>query len=147
VGGVAALCHRKLLLIAEAEEAAEREPQYAPTDASRTAQDVHLARLSACLKSPQSNHRPERPAFESDTGRSALAPGTAESAPEPSSSRARRPTVFVGSCRSLALRVPEMCQKRTCGANHSGFATIVRKIRVPAAGHRLNLLQVIAATK
>jgi hypothetical protein len=50
-----ALYHRKLLLIAEAQEAAERERQYAPTDASRTAQDVHLARLSACLKSP---HRP-----------------------------------------------------------------------------------------
>jgi hypothetical protein len=48
-----ALYHRKLLLIAEAEEAAEREPQYAPTDASRTAQDVHLACLSACLKSPR----------------------------------------------------------------------------------------------
>ena len=46
-----ALYHRKLLLIAEAEEAAERERQYPPTDASRTAQDVHLARLSACLKS------------------------------------------------------------------------------------------------
>ena len=48
-----ALYHRKLLLIAEAEEAAERERQYPPTDASRTAQDVHLARLSACPKGPR----------------------------------------------------------------------------------------------
>ena len=42
-----ALYHGKLLLIAKAAETAERGPQYAPTDASRTAQDAHLARLKA----------------------------------------------------------------------------------------------------
>jgi hypothetical protein len=33
-------------------------------------------------------------------------------APEPSSSRARRPTVFVGSCRSLARFGYQRCAKR-----------------------------------
>jgi len=42
-----ALYHGKLLLIAKAAETAEREPQYAPTDASRTAQGAHSTRLSA----------------------------------------------------------------------------------------------------
>jgi hypothetical protein len=97
-----ALYHHKLLLIARAAATAEREPQYAPTDASRTAQDAHLARLSACLKSPRRPiTRPERPAFESDTGRSALAPGTAESAPKRSFSTS--PTIGLGwveCCRS-----------------------------------------------
>jgi hypothetical protein len=40
-----ALFHGKLLLIATAAETAEREPQYPPTDASRTVQYAHLARL------------------------------------------------------------------------------------------------------
>jgi hypothetical protein len=48
--------------------------------------------------------------------------GMSTDVPEPSSSRARHPTVFVGSCRPLALWVPEVCHKRTCRANHSGEA-------------------------
>ncbi len=42
-----ALYHRKLLLIAQAAEAAERGPKYAPTAESRAAQAAHLARLKA----------------------------------------------------------------------------------------------------
>ena len=47
-----ALYHGKLLLIARAAETAEREPQYGPTDGSRTAQDAHLARLRAVERYP-----------------------------------------------------------------------------------------------
>jgi hypothetical protein len=47
-----ALYHGKLLLIARAAETAEREPQYAPTGETRTAQDAHLARLRAAERYP-----------------------------------------------------------------------------------------------
>ena len=47
-----ALYHGKLLLIATAAETAERELQYAPTDASRSAQGVHVARLRAAERHP-----------------------------------------------------------------------------------------------
>jgi hypothetical protein len=46
------------------------------------------------------------------TGRSLQATATGRNAPEPSSSRARRPTVFVGSCRSLARFGCQRCAKR-----------------------------------
>jgi hypothetical protein len=47
-----ALYHRELLLIARAAETAERGPQYAPTDASSTAQAAHLAALKAVERYP-----------------------------------------------------------------------------------------------
>ena len=47
-----ALYHGKLLLIARAAETAERGPQYAPTDASSTAQAAHLAALKAVERYP-----------------------------------------------------------------------------------------------
>jgi tetratricopeptide (TPR) repeat protein len=47
-----ALYHRKLLLIAEAADKAERGAGYAPTDASRAAQAAHLARLKAVGRHP-----------------------------------------------------------------------------------------------
>ena len=47
-----ALYHGKLLLIERAAETAERGPKYCPTDASRTAQDAHLARLRAAERHP-----------------------------------------------------------------------------------------------
>jgi hypothetical protein len=46
------------------------------------------------------------------TGRSLQATATGRNAPEPSSSRVRRPTVFVGSCRSLARFGCQRCAKR-----------------------------------
>jgi hypothetical protein len=47
-----ALYHGKLLLIANAPDTSEREPQYAPTDDSRTSQDAHLARLRVVQRYP-----------------------------------------------------------------------------------------------
>jgi hypothetical protein len=47
-----ALYHDKLLLIAKAAETAERGPKYGATDASRTAQDAHFARLRAVERYP-----------------------------------------------------------------------------------------------
>jgi tetratricopeptide (TPR) repeat protein len=47
-----ALYHDKLLVIAKADDAAPRGPRYAPTDDSRTAQQEHLARLSAVERYP-----------------------------------------------------------------------------------------------
>ena len=57
--------------------------------------------------------------------------------PEPSSSRARRPTAFVGSCRSLARFGCQGVTKKTCGGNHSGEAgdfadAVVQDIAGPA---------------
>jgi hypothetical protein len=46
------------------------------------------------------------------TGRSLQATATGRNAPEPSSSRARRPTVLVGSFRSLARFGCQRCVKR-----------------------------------
>jgi hypothetical protein len=46
-----ALYHNKVLLIAKAEDTAERGPNYEPTDASRAAQAAHLARLKAVRRS------------------------------------------------------------------------------------------------
>jgi hypothetical protein len=42
---------------------------------------LRAQRLSTCLKSPGHNHRQRKTAFESDTGRSAWAIGTAHVAP------------------------------------------------------------------
>src|SRR4051812_41142327 len=47
-----ALYHSKVLLIAKADEAAPRGPNYAPTGASRTTQQAHLARLQAVGRYP-----------------------------------------------------------------------------------------------
>ena len=47
-----ALYHGRLLFIAEAADTAERGPKYAPTDASRAAQAMHLARLKAMGRYP-----------------------------------------------------------------------------------------------
>ena len=47
-----ALYHRKLSLIARATETAEREPQYRPTDNSRSAQDAHVAHLKEVERYP-----------------------------------------------------------------------------------------------
>jgi hypothetical protein len=47
-----ALYHGKLLVIAKADDAAPRGPQYAPTDDSRAAQQEHLARLAAVGRYP-----------------------------------------------------------------------------------------------
>jgi uncharacterized protein DUF4062 len=48
-----ALYHRKVLLIAKADEsAAERGPNYLPTNASRAAQEAHLKRLRAVGRYP-----------------------------------------------------------------------------------------------
>ena len=47
-----ALYHGKVLLIAKAGDAAPRGPAYAPTDASRAAQQAHLARLRAVERYP-----------------------------------------------------------------------------------------------
>jgi tetratricopeptide (TPR) repeat protein len=47
-----ALYHHKLLLIAKAAGRAERDPRYAPTDASRAAQAAHLARLQVVKRYP-----------------------------------------------------------------------------------------------
>ena len=47
-----ALYHRKPLLIAKAADKAERDPEYAPTDAARAAQAAHLARLKAMGRYP-----------------------------------------------------------------------------------------------
>jgi hypothetical protein len=47
-----ALYNRKLLVIAKADDAAPRGPQYAPTDDSRAAQQEHLARLAAVERYP-----------------------------------------------------------------------------------------------
>src|SRR4051812_33597693 len=49
-----ALYHSKVLLIAKADDAAPRGPNYAPTDASRAAQQTHLARLQAVERYPGS---------------------------------------------------------------------------------------------
>ncbi|MGC2220875.1 MAG: tetratricopeptide repeat protein [Methylocella sp.] len=49
-----ALYHGKVLLIAKAADAAPRGPAYAPTDASRAAQQAHLARLRAVERYPGS---------------------------------------------------------------------------------------------
>src|SRR3954468_2176151 len=50
-----ALYHGKVLLIAKADDAAPRGPNYAPTDGSRTAQQAHLARLQAVGHYPGCN--------------------------------------------------------------------------------------------
>jgi hypothetical protein len=47
-----ALYHSKALLIAKADDAAPRGPRYAPTDASRAAQQAHLARLRKVERYP-----------------------------------------------------------------------------------------------
>ncbi len=47
-----ALYHSKRLVIAEADRAAPRAPHFAPTDASRAAQQVHLRRLSVMERFP-----------------------------------------------------------------------------------------------
>ena len=47
-----ALYHDKLLLIAKADDTAPRGPRFAPTDASRAAQRMHLERLSAFERYP-----------------------------------------------------------------------------------------------
>jgi len=47
-----ALYHRKALLIAEADDDAPRGPNFAPTPASRTAQQTHLERLRAIERYP-----------------------------------------------------------------------------------------------
>jgi hypothetical protein len=47
-----ALYHGKELLIAKADAAAPRGPNYAPTDASRSAQEAHLERLRAIERYP-----------------------------------------------------------------------------------------------
>jgi tetratricopeptide (TPR) repeat protein len=47
-----ALYHGKLLVIAKADDAAPRGPNYAPTDAARAVQQEHLARLSAVERYP-----------------------------------------------------------------------------------------------
>ncbi len=47
-----ALYHDKLLLIAKADDVAPRGPQFAPTDASRTAQRAHLERLRGVERYP-----------------------------------------------------------------------------------------------
>jgi hypothetical protein len=47
-----ALYHDKLLLIAKADDTAPRGPQFAPTDASRAAQRLHLERLRAFERYP-----------------------------------------------------------------------------------------------
>ena len=47
-----ALYHGKVLLIARAEDAAPRGPNYNPTDASRAAQQMHLQRLSDIERYP-----------------------------------------------------------------------------------------------
>ena len=47
-----ALYHGKLLLIAQADSSAPRGPDYAPTDASRAAQQAHLARLRRIERYP-----------------------------------------------------------------------------------------------
>ena len=47
-----ALYHGRLLVIAKADDAAPRGPKYTPTDASRAAQQEHLARLSAVERYP-----------------------------------------------------------------------------------------------
>jgi Domain of unknown function (DUF4062) len=49
-----ALYHGKALLIAKADDAAPRGCSYAPTDASRTAQQAHLARLRVVERYPGS---------------------------------------------------------------------------------------------
>src|SRR6267378_3019349 len=65
------------------------------------------------------------------TGRSLQATATGRNAPEPSSSRARRPTVFVGSCRSLARFG---CQKRrhrdVTGPHHHGGRQLPNRLTV-----------------
>jgi tetratricopeptide (TPR) repeat protein len=48
-----ALYHDKLLVIAKADDAAPRGPNYAPTDDSRAAQQEHLARLAAVEHYPR----------------------------------------------------------------------------------------------
>jgi len=48
-----ALYHDKVLLIAKAAAGVQRDPAYAPTDASRTAQQAHLARLAAVERYPE----------------------------------------------------------------------------------------------
>src|ERR1700732_1416449 len=53
-GSWLALYHGKVLLIAKADDAAPRGCSYAPTDASRTAQQAHLARLRAVERYPGS---------------------------------------------------------------------------------------------
>src|SRR3984893_12631546 len=57
------------------------------------------------------------PLFSTLTGRSLQATATGRNAPEPSSSRARRPTVFVGSCRSLARFGCQRSAKETSPAH------------------------------
>ncbi|MDQ6867819.1 MAG: DUF4062 domain-containing protein [Pseudomonadota bacterium] len=47
-----ALYHGKALLIAKADDSAPRGPAHAPTDASRAAQQAHLARLRAVERYP-----------------------------------------------------------------------------------------------
>src|SRR4029077_4184178 len=47
-----ALYHNKLLLIAKADDTAPRGPQFAPTDASRAAQRMHLERLRTFERYP-----------------------------------------------------------------------------------------------
>jgi tetratricopeptide (TPR) repeat protein len=47
-----AVYHGKLLVIAKADDAAPRGPNYAPTDAARAVQQEHLARLSAVERYP-----------------------------------------------------------------------------------------------
>lgn len=48
-----ALYHDKVLLIAKADDSAPRGPSYTPTDASRAAQQEHLARLAAVERFPE----------------------------------------------------------------------------------------------
>src|SRR3954468_4161418 len=49
-----ALYHDKVLLIAKADDGAQRGPNFAPTDVSRAAQQAHLARLQAVGRYPGS---------------------------------------------------------------------------------------------
>jgi tetratricopeptide (TPR) repeat protein len=54
-----ALYHGKALLIAKAADAAPRGPNYAPTDASRAAQQAHLDRLRAVERFPSTFTSPD----------------------------------------------------------------------------------------